>query len=126
MKIKEEVPENRTTEKLEEKASLKSIIYGVRQLTEICKLLKSKDIQLYVVLPPTYHLDAASYNVNAFSGQIIPVLNSFDAILIDHTNLDICRKKEFFFDAHHLNKQGAAIYTGILAALMFPDPIRMK
>ncbi|HSH67756.1 MAG TPA: hypothetical protein VLB84_18590, partial [Bacteroidia bacterium] len=120
-KIKDEVPVNNTNENLEKKIKQRALNYGIKCMTEVCILCKNKKIQLYFILPPTYHINGSAYNVEEFSNQILPVLKRFDAKLIDHTKLELCREKELFFDTHHLNKNGAARYTAILSAIALTE-----
>ena len=94
---------------------------GIRFLDNICKLCEEKHIQLYFVFPPTYHLKSSktNYDIKTFMNELHPILSKYSIKCIDGTNLDLCQKKYLFFDGHHLNKNGAAIYSKIIAESLF-------
>lgn len=112
-----EVPENATNEDL--KKSKNNSKYGLKCLSEICRQCSLKNIKLYFVFPPTFHSkDSKPYDATKFMISLVPIITQYGVTLMDHTDLDLCGKKELFFDRHHLNKEGAIIYSKILAASM--------
>ena len=82
----------------------------------ICKTCKEKNIQLYFIIPPKFHPDGkkTTEGQGDFFTILKPLIEKYNVILLDHSNLDICQNKELFFDWHHLNNDGARIYTQIL------------
>ena len=111
-----ELPKNRTKELLISKRKLDP---EINRLEEICKLCSQKNIQLYFILPPTYKgKREKNYNPDNFINDLKLIVEKYNIHLFDNSDIDLCQKKELFFDYHHLNKKGADIYTRILANLI--------
>jgi len=94
---------------------------GLRCFESICRLCQQKKIKLVIVIPPTFLSERIrkKYDVKEFISVLNPFIVKYNMLLLDHTSLDLCYKKELFFDGHHLNDKGANVYSRILASAVF-------
>jgi hypothetical protein len=80
-------------------------------------LLESKkfDIEVILVYTPEY-IDGQKFVKNR--KEIVTLFKKFsqkyDILFLDYSNAKICTKKEYFYNASHLNKTGAELFTNIL------------
>lgn len=90
---------------------------GLENLDKICSTCSEKKIQLFFVLPPTFLSEKIKkgYDVEKFIAVLTPFINRYKIKLVDHSRIDLCKKEQLFFDGHHLNANGAMVYSKILA-----------
>lgn len=107
------LPENKTNVVIIPK---KRSYSGLKYMETICKTCKEKNIKLYFIIPPKFHPNGSktSESKGDFFTKLQPFIEKYSVKILDHSNLDICQKKEMFFDWHHLNNKGARIYTEFL------------
>ena len=76
---------------------------------------KEKEIEVILVYTPEY-LEGQSFVKNRT--EIITLFENFSEIhkvpFLDYSGNEICTKKEYFYNASHLNKTGAELFTNIL------------
>lgn len=83
-------------------------------LKRIIKKCKQEGIKLYISFPPI---------LLCFSEKNLPCVQAVSSLckvnsvkcFIDYDNEDFLNNPRFFYDNYHLNKNGAAVYTSILA-----------
>ena len=77
---------------------------------------KSDKITVLLVYTPE-HIDGQRFVKNR--NEIINIFNDFsnkyNLLFLDYSNDEICKKKDYFYNASHLNKKGSELFTSKLS-----------
>ena len=89
--------------------SLESINLS-EKLKEFISLCKEKSIDLYVVFPPLYRV-----STEGFVDRMKEIIGAYPKYF---EYQDFIREKKFFYDMHHLNKEGAVLFSKEIAKIL--------
>ena len=90
---------------------------SVTDLQEIVHLCKEKRIKLIFTYAPEYdfNLQKSRTNIDSVFGMMYDVAQKNNIPIIRDDSLSICKSVQYFANNGHLNKNGASVYSTILA-----------
>lgn len=87
----------------------------ISQFTKLISECKEKNIKMIFVYTPEY-VEGQKFVANRY--EVISlyknIADKYEIPFLDYSNDELCLKKECFYNASHLNKAGAELFTGKL------------
>jgi len=89
---------------------------GVQALEGIIQTCRSNDISIVLVYSPEYHeMQALERNRVEIFTRYQELCQRFQVPFWDYSNSELSRKRAFFYNSQHLNAEGAAAFSKVLA-----------
>ncbi len=88
---------------------------GIILFRNFLKEVKQKDIRLQLIYSPQLYFPQYRDKHLDFVKFLSSIADSYGFSIIDYSNMNICNNKKYFFDATHLNVEGANVFSLNLA-----------
>jgi hypothetical protein len=89
---------------------------GVAALNELIEYCKKEGIQVVLVYSPQYYeMISLTLNRDRIFNLFTSIAGNHDVTFLDYTDSPISRNRAYFYNAQHLNEQGAAVFSEDLA-----------
>ena len=90
---------------------------GIDLLNSFCALSTARGIKVFFVLPSLYQkqIDVQKNNLYMDNPAIQNIVSKFNVGILNYRNSDFSKRKDFYFDQIHLNKNGADEFSKCLA-----------
>ena len=84
---------------------------GINLFRHFLEEVKQKNIRLQLIYSPQFYFPQYKHNHDVFMDMLNSIADSYGFTIIDYSKMDICKEKQYFFDATHLNVKGANVFS---------------
>ena len=88
---------------------------GITLFGRLLQKIHARNIPLYLMYSPQYYAPEFAPQHDAFMAVLRMTARAQGDVIHDYSGMDICRSKQYFFDAAHLDTKGAELFSLQLA-----------